>query len=304
MPYYSPLRYPGGKRKLTNFIKRVLVDNALTGGVYIEPYAGGASIALALLYDDFVSRIYINDLDNGVYAFWLSTLINTDALCRLIFDTAVTMEEWEHQRSIYLDPAADALARGFATFYLNRTNRSGIVSAGVIGGREQTGQWKIDARYNKQELVARICKVAKYADRITLSNQNAVDLLRGDTANLPTNGLIYLDPPYYVQGNQKLYTTYYKSKDHKEIAQLVRRLTHHWIVSYDNVPDIRALYEGYNSLTYALHYSVQARYQGSEIMFFSPHLNIECKENPVQLKAVHLPKHRGMQQSLLDPTQA
>lgn len=283
MHFLSPLRYPGGKRKLANFLKLVYSQNDLIGSEYAEPYAGGASVALALLYDEYVQRIYINDVDASVYAFWYSVLNETDELCKLVRDTKVSIDEWQRQRSVQTDPDASLLKRGFSTFFLNRTNRSGIISAGVIGGKEQAGDWSLDARYNKDDLIARIQKVARYRKRISLHNQDAADFIPYAGQKMTDRSLMYLDPPYYVKGQQQLYINYYEDGDHAEIANIVHGLICRWIVSYDNIDAIVRLYERYNCLSYGINYSAQLRYLGSEVMFFCDQLQIPEVRDPTKL---------------------
>ena len=154
MNFYSPLRYPGGKGKVADYFKQIFRENFLYDGIYVEPYAGGASVALSLLFNEYASKIIINDIDRSIFSFWHSVLNNTDELCKLIFDTPVTVDNWEIQRHVQKNKHQQNLLEvGFSTFYLNRTNRSGIISAGIIGGRQQTGEWKIDARFNKKNLI-------------------------------------------------------------------------------------------------------------------------------------------------------
>ncbi len=288
MLFLSPLRYPGGKRKITNFIKLLYQSNDLLDGEYVEPYAGGASVALALLYDEYVRHIHINDLDQGVYAFWHSALNETESLCRLINDTTVTMDTWHNQRQVQKDSSASLLELGFSTFFLNRTNRSGIISGGVIGGKEQKGQWKLDARYNKHELVHRIEKIGRFKARISLYNMDAVTLITDLIPHLSERLLIYFDPPYYVKGQQLLYTNYYNPEDHKVVAKLIHTLERKWVVSYDDVPEIRALYQEYRHLSYGLNYSAQDRYKGAEVMFFCKNLEIPEVNEPTKIKPRYL----------------
>ena len=89
MNFYSPLRYPGGKGKLTDFFHAIIEENNLSDGYYVEPYAGGASVALSLLFNEYVSKIIINDFDRSIYAFWFSVLNETRKLCELILKTKV-----------------------------------------------------------------------------------------------------------------------------------------------------------------------------------------------------------------------
>ena len=269
--YKSPLRYPGGKASLVPFVKQLFLDNDLVGGVYAEPYAGGASVGLALLLDGFVSRIYINDADPAVYAFWRSCLNETAALADLVRCTHVSVAEWDHQKRIYeRGLAASPLQLGFSAFFLNRTNRSGIISsAGIIGGRAQSGQWRIDARYNAEELAQRIERIGEHRKQIVLSGDDAGVFLLRVPRRLPQRALLYLDPPYFIKGQRRLYANYYEPGDHAAISEIVRRLSCKWIVSYDYVPEIKRLYKGYRSLSYSLRYSASSSASGDEIMFFS-----------------------------------
>ena len=175
--FNTPLRYPGGKGRLAQFVADLIEANGLSGCHYVEPYAGGAGIAISLLYLEYASHVHLNDLNRSVYAVWRSVLDEPDALCRLVRDTPITMEEWHKQRSVQKAEQASTLELGFSTFFLNRTNRSGIIQAGVIGGKNQTGTWKIDARFNKAELARRIEKIARHKPRISLYNKDSVDFV-------------------------------------------------------------------------------------------------------------------------------
>jgi DNA adenine methylase len=268
--YPSPLRYPGGKGKLANYVKLLLITNGLVGCEYVEPYAGGASVALSLLFEEYASHIHINDLNRSVMAFWWAVLGQTDALCRRIERAVVTMREWERQRAVQLEPDPEPLDLAFSTFFLNRTNRSGIIEGGVIGGQDQTGPWKLDARFNRGDLIRRIRRIARFKTRITLSEMDAADYIRDQLPSL-ANPFVYLDPPYYVKG-EGLYEHSYTDKDHVEIAALVHALPSPWIVTYDAVSQIEQLYQRYETAHYDLHYNAQARYRGNEVMVFSSDL--------------------------------
>lgn len=283
--HYSPLRYPGGKGRLSGFVQRIFEENRLLDGHYAEPYAGGASVALSLLFMEYVSHIHINDISEPVFSFWKAVLDHTDALCKLIRDRKVTVAEWKRQRSILRDLRNHSrLEVAFSMFFLNRTNRSGIVhTGGMIGGHQQTGEWKLDARYNKQDLISRIEAIAAYSNRIHLSNEDAEDFLSGTVPMLPRKALVFLDPPYYAQGHS-LYENHYKPDDHLRLSRVVKQeLSRNWIISYDNHPEIRRAYKDSPKIVYSLSYSAAKRYSGSEVMFFSDGLVVPRAESPVNL---------------------
>jgi DNA adenine methylase len=264
--YPSPLRYPGGKGKLANFIKLVMIDNDLVGSEYVEPYAGGASVALSLLFEDYASHIHINDLNRGVHAFWKAVLDDPTELCARIESADVSVVEWERQREIQRAEDSEGLDLAFSTFFLNRTNRSGIIQGGIIGGREQTGKWKIDARWKVGDLVARIRKISRFRSRITVTGLDASDYLAREIEKIQSP-FVYLDPPYYGKG-RGLYESFYVHEDHARIAREVQGLGVPWIVSYDAVPEIVGLYEDVESIRYGLRYTARERVEGSEVMFF------------------------------------
>lgn len=283
--FTSPLRYPGGKGMLANFAKLVMSLNNLLDGHYVEIYAGGASVAWALLFEEYVRHVHVNDLSKPLYSFWKSVLDYTDELCRLIQDTPVTVEEWHRQKNVQRRPRDHSnLELGFSTFFLNRTNRSGILKGGVIGGKGQSGKWRVDARFNKEDLIARIQRIARYSNRINIYNSDAAEFIRSHLPNLPKRSLVYLDPPYYVKG-EELYENHYIHDDHVKIAKLVAsRIKQPWIVSYDNTPEIIKIYKGFRNIKYDIFYSAQDRYAGSEIMFFSKSLLIPEVNNPAYVK--------------------
>jgi DNA adenine methylase len=267
--YPSPLRYPGGKGKIANFIKLLFLHNGLVGHDYLELYAGGAAVALGLLYEEYASHVHINDLNRGVFNFWKVVLEQPDALCRRIAATRVTMAEWTRQRAVQQARKPDPVDLAFSTFFLNRTNRSGIIDGGVIGGQDQDGAWPLDARYNKQELIRRIEKIGRFRNRITLTGIDAAQYLQRRLPSLRDETFAYLDPPYYEKGAD-LYEDSYRHEDHAKIAGLMRHVRHPWLVSYDAAPELATLYKGFKRLAYGLSYSAGLRYRGSEIMFFGP----------------------------------
>ncbi len=271
--FYSPLRYPGGKNKLSKFISKVCIDNDIKGH-YVEPYAGGASVALYLLLEDKVDKITINDFDRSIYAFWHSVLRNTKKLCDLIENTEINIENWQKAKNIQKNKSKENLLDlGFSTFFLNRTNFSGIINAGVIGGPGQNGKYKIDCRFNKKELIKRIKLIAKHKKQIKLYNLDALKLIKKIEKESDNNQTIfYFDPPYYLKASS-LYMNYYKNNQHKEVAEAIKNIRNiNWIVSYDNTLEIEKIYNWISSKfikKYSFNHSAYRAKEGNEILFFS-----------------------------------
>jgi DNA adenine methylase len=276
---HSPLRYPGGKSCLSGFISKLAQENDLLGGVYCELYAGGAGAALNMLFDNTFRHIHINDADYSIYAVWYSILNHSEEFIARLRQAPITIAEWHVQKAIYLTGrAAGVVDLGFSTFYLNRTNRSGIIyKAGPIGGQDQTGNYKIDVRFNKEELIKRIQKIASENERITLTNQDAVSIIRNLQDYHPNTEdlFLYLDPPYYNKGKM-LYLNNYDHANHQTLATAVENLDENitWLISYDNVPQIKEMYQDFRMSTFDLNYTLQSKKFGSELLVFSPNLEL------------------------------
>ncbi len=268
---YTPLRYPGGKARFAPFIASVMQLNGLDGGHYMEPYAGGAGVALSLLLDEVVEQVHINDADPAIADFWRAATTQSDQLVAMVAAEPISMDAWHHWRCVMLGTVrASALERGFATLFMNRTNRSGILKGGVIGGKAQAGDYKIHARFMRDELCLRLERIGAHSNGIHVYEEDAHKLLLRSHQFLPIKSLVYLDPPYYVKG-AGLYRNFYKHEDHVRIAKLLGsdRFRRPWVVSYDNADEIKEMYAYATPYAYGLNYTAQRRYTGSEVMFFS-----------------------------------
>jgi len=273
----TPLRYPGGKGKLTPFICEILKENKITGH-YVEAYAGGAGVGIELLLSKKIKYIHLNDADFGIYAFWYSVLNRTEELCQMIASASLTIDEWKKQKAILKKPdRRKKLQLGFAVFYLNRCNRSGVLSGGVIGGNDQTGNYKMDARFSRNDLIQRIEAIAAYKNQIFISNQDAEYFIENYIPNLPDDTLVYLDPPYYEKGSE-LYLNSYLKKDHARLAKAIQKeIKHKWVLSYDGVPEILELYKGKRHFVYDLQYSAAKSYKGKEVFVFGGRVRLPKK---------------------------
>ena len=275
----SPLRYPGGKYKLYPYVSKLVEENSCT--TYIEPFCGGAAIALGLLFDGIVKNIIINDYDYTIYCFWDSILHRTDEFVQMIENTDVTLEEWHTQKLIRENiEDYDSLQIGFSTFFLNRTNRSGIIDkAGPIGGLQQSGNYPIDCRFNKSRLIEQIRKIAAHRDHIEIYNMEALDFIE-EIILKKRKIFIFFDPPYYGKG-PGLYTNFYTHGDHVNLANTIleKLKNRRWIVTYDNVNQIKAMYAKAASIEFKLQYTLQSKKSGSEVMFFAKNTRRPTQED-------------------------
>lgn len=273
--HFSPLRYPGGKGALSDFMIDVILGNNLEGCSYIEPFAGGAGAALTLLFEGIVKNLYLNDADISIAAFWYSLLGETEKILEMLHDTPITIAEWQKQKEILVNEREDLLKLGFAAFFLNRCNRSGIIySAGPIGGYEQSDNWTIDVRFNKCSLKRKIEKIALYKNRIIISNQDAINFLKKVSPRVLKAAFIYLDPPYFMKG-KKLYMNYFLDDDHIKLSDYIGGWHNiNWIMTYDDVEFIRTLYNGYRLFSYHLNYSLQEKREGNELLIAPLHIHL------------------------------
>lgn len=273
----SPLRYPGGKSQCYGYVKEILSWNGLIGATYVEPFAGGAGLALKLLLSGDISRIIINDYDPAIYAFWYSVLHDSEEICKLIEAAILSVDEWEKKRQIYLKhDLSNMLELGFATLYLNRTNKSGIIKGGLIGGRAQDKKDRMDARFNKDVLIKKIRTIAEHKGQIVLFNMDAKDFLVSAELRKFHKTFINFDPPYVKKGAQ-LYKNAFQEADHKDLFNLIKNCRRKWIVTYDICPLVDNLYRAYRSSYLDVTYSVQDTKKAKEYIFFSNNLILPSK---------------------------
>ena len=267
----SPLRYPGGKAKLYSFVRSILVANGLIGETYIEPFAGGAGLAIKLLLQDDVKRIVLNDYDYAIYTFWDYVLHHSHELIDYLSNVQITIDEWEKQRRVYLnqsDYSAADLAK--AVLFLNRTNISGVITGGVIGGKEQTGKYKLDVRFNRDDLARKIQSIAQRANRVDLYNLDAQDFLANNLRHY-YKVLINFDPPYVEKGGQ-LYKNSFTLEGHRALRDSIAKCKRRWIVTYDMCEEVAALYGAFRGGTIDTYYSAKDVRRAQEYVFYSNNL--------------------------------
>ncbi|KAB7755183.1 DNA adenine methylase [Mycolicibacterium mucogenicum] len=264
----SPLRYPGGKAALAGFFADIIKRIGIRSATYVEPYAGGAGAGIVLLQQELVRRVVINDIDPAVYCFWKSVTENSEKFAALVVDAELNVDEWRRQQAIYREAdETDPLTLGFAFFYLNRTNRSGILNAGPIGGVRQTGNYKIDARYNRDQLAERIVNIGALSDRISVSSVDGMSVIRKHLTK--KSSFIYIDPPYVEMGGS-LYLNAFTHRDHADLAQLLTTgRDGNWVLTYDPADFIRRLYKEHGVHEYQLSYSAHRAGKANELLIAS-----------------------------------
>ena len=272
----TPLRYPGGKSVLSAFIAQVIQSNNLSGCRYAEPYCGGAGVALNLLLNQQVSSVSINDADKRIYCFWQAVINQPEGLISMIDKTPISVEAWMKQKQIHAN--ADnfsPLEVAFSTLFLNRCNFSGVLNGGIIGGKKQTGKYKIYCRFNKKAIIERINRISVHKSKITLSQKEGVDFIKEMEAR--DDVFLYIDPPYYEKG-KKLYKNWYNDKDHEKLKNLLLSMKEkNWLLSYDNCDFIRKLYATLEPREITLWHHIQTAKKGGELIVHSPTLTITGK---------------------------
>lgn len=269
--FASPFRYPGGKTRLSNFLEKAIEKNFSEneGVILVEPYAGGAGASLKLLFSEKVSKIIINDLDRAIYSFWEIAVSDTDFLINEIRKVDISVDEWKKQRQIYNDPLSTEKKLAFATLFLNRTNRSGIIEGGPIGGMSQLGSWDIKARFIKNTIIERLEKIKEFRNRIKVRNLDGITLLKQLEKNKAKNSyFIFLDPPYYQKG-QSLYLNHYIDKDHKRLLKFLEKSSLKWVMTYDDVDYIQSLYSEFRRSNFVISHSAFEARKGKEVLIFS-----------------------------------
>lgn len=278
--FYSPLRYPGGKNRLAKFIADTCNNNNIDGQ-FIELYAGGASVALHMLLEGKIENITINDYDRSIFAFWYSVVHNTKDLCKLIKEADINIETRLAMKAVQKNKSTtDLLSLGYSTLFLNRANRSGIIGAGVMGGNNQAGKYKITDRFKKDALIEKIQAIAKHRKNIKLHNKDGMHLLRKLDTPQADKIVFYLDPPYYKQG-KTLYSNHYTHDEHAELAKQIKALKHAWITTYDAAPQIKEMWSWANTHAYTLKHHAYTAREGSELLFYSERLTLPQETLPI-----------------------
>lgn len=277
----SPLRYPGGKTQLCDFVEHTIEINNISDLVYCEPFSGGAGVAVSLLLNNKAESVILNDIDNAIYSFWYAILHDTEHFIQTLNDTVVDMSEWKKQRTIYDNARLNNVQSynfdlAFATFFLNRTNRSGIIMGGPIGGYKQKSVYKLGCRFKQSDLINKIQRIATVKERIRLYNLDAKDLINNVLLHEDNRKLfVYFDPPYYKQG-KNLYKNFYDDEEHVLLSKAIKSMDQYqWIATYDYEQRIKDIYNDRIIQEYQIQYSANKTRKEKELIFHSPMTTIE-----------------------------
>lgn len=268
----SPFRYPGGKAFLTDFVERGLKELDMRIEFYVEPFAGGAGAALNLLNRQAVERVVLNDLDIRMYSAWRAMLEENERFLEKLQSVSVDVATWKKCREIVTSPTNRySFDLGFATFFINRTSRGGIVlGSGPTGGYKQESVWKIDARFYRETMLRRCKWIGDNAKRIAIHQERAISFLRKCAATLPQAQTYYfIDPPYVAAGS-RLYFNAMSPEDHAELSTfLIEGNLKNWVLTYDNHPLIRKLYSTMDLSQLEVGYSLRRSRNEKELLISS-----------------------------------
>ncbi len=283
MRFLSPLRYPGGKASIFPMMAAIFEKNGLSARKYFEPYAGGCGLALSLLTKGYVSELHLNDLDRSIFCFWQVILTRPAEFIAKIISTKISLGEWYKQKEVQQNKfKVSDFDLAFSTFFLNRTNRSGVIfNGGAIGGHGQTGKYKIDCRFNKDSLIKRIMELQKYRHLIHFYNLDAVEFMSQTSTLFSAQGIYYLDPPYFNKGS-RLYANSYSLGEHSILADYLNNSRVPWVLTYDNCAEIRELYTKQEKYTFAIKYSLAKKRKENELLIISNNLLLPCHFNNLE----------------------
>ena len=244
-PTVTPLRYPGGKTWLFEYVKEFLHFHELESKIVVEPYAGSASISVGLLRGNLMKEAYIGEKDPIIVSFWNAVLTRNDELVEYISTLEVTMETWFALKK-YLSPTSttnyDIVEVAGAFLFYNRTNYSGIIKGGPLGGKKQLSPYKLDCRFNKERIIERIRGLKGLYGRLHIVESDGLVFMQEMSSKFPEDSFFYVDPPYYGAGKD-LYRFYFTDMEHESLSDFLTNLDPPWLLSYDNAEFIRNLYQ-------------------------------------------------------------
>lgn len=280
----SPLRYPGSKVRITEMVASLLEQNLLVGCHLYEPFAGGSAVSLGLLANGFVPSATWVERDPLIYTFWKMVKEQPEALIARMMKSDISLSTWKRMlplRDIKRPTKATLPDLGYAGLFFNRTCFSGIIGAGPIGGITQlSSSYKIDCRFNKNELANGIRECSAIIQKVEIMFGDGIAFLQQNCLKMPSHALVYIDPPYVTNGH-KLYRYHFDKKQHENLAEAVSDLRGPWLMSYDNHELIRDLYVGEQAKYVKTYQSLRSSRFVKEILLLSDDFLLPASEAPV-----------------------
>ncbi len=259
----SPLRYPGSKSKVLKRLKPYFVEHK----EYREPFAGSGAIFFGKPKADIN---WLNDKDENVANLLMSIRDNPEQLCEMIMEHHPSVSLWKHLKQY---TPQNYIESAFRFLFLNRTNYSGIIKANPIGGIGQNSQYKIDCRWNPEELCRRIHSCSRKLQETNITSTDYSEIIQADGNDV----LMIIDPPYYVKGKD-LYSVFMSPQEHKNLSEMLRYSNHKFLLTIDDCEEVRKLYSWANFINQEQwYYSISsiANNRGKEL-FIS---NFDIKSN-------------------------
>ena len=269
----SPLRYPGSKQKFARTLSDIISKNKISPDLFIEPFSGGASISLYFLQTNLVKNIALIEKDPLIASLWKTIFFDSEWLVKKIKNLDITIDKWRYFKNYNPRTIRN---KALKCLFLNRTNFSGILKAGPIGGQKQISQYKIDCRFNKCNIINRIEVLSKYKDKVLFIEEGDYeDILKNKQNILPKNTFIYFDPPY-VNKAKALYNFYFNDADHVRLKNYIKNLKCNWLLSYDYEPPISKLYENFSNTGFfdIIYTSSANKHRPKKKEFLSSNLNL------------------------------
>lgn len=282
----SILRYPGSKARFCDFIAKTIALNAARPRLFVEPFCGGASVSIALLEDGVVDEIAINDADSLIANLWATVFSKAGAqwLAQQVLEVPLTVDEWRRQKA--LKPAS-VRESALKCLYLNRTSFNGIIhQSGPLGGWQQKNI-KIDVRFNRERLSARILALSQLRAKVTVGNEGWQPFCERFVED--DHAVFYLDPPYYHKAEQ-LYGHVFDEDGHEGLRDFLHGFERPWLLSYDDAQEVRDLYEDVTNKarvidnTYSTHPLGGCSFIGRELVF----TNMKRLPAPTKSKKGHV----------------
>ncbi|MEI7867358.1 MAG: DNA adenine methylase [Candidatus Methylumidiphilus sp.] len=252
----SPLRYPGSKATFLKVVLEFIEVHGLKGREIVEPYAGSGIVSLSLVANNLVSHATLVERDPLLYSFWKAVFEHTDILLSSIEDININMDTWYELRVLlkHKIPENELIPDlALACLFFNRTNFSGVLHSGPIGGKDQSSDYKLDCRFNKKDIISRIRQISSLRDGVSVKFGDALEFLQKANIQNHEKRFFYVDPPYFKQG-RKLYRYYYKVIDHKRLYDILSVATFPWLLSYDKHEFIELLYDGFPQVHQSFRY--------------------------------------------------